>query len=34
MQRILPALLMTAALIGIAVYSFVYDSDACRVAGS
>ena len=34
MKRILPVLLMIAALNGLAVYAFVYDSDACRVAGS
>jgi len=30
----LSVLVMIAALLGIAAYSFVYDSDACRVAGS
>jgi len=34
MRSILPVLLVLAAWLGIAVYSFIYDSDACRVAGS
>jgi len=34
MNRHLPALLMIAALLGIAAYTFVCGSDACRVAGA
>ena len=34
MNRHLPVLLMITALLGIAAYSFIYGSDACRVAGS
>jgi len=34
MKRLLPVLLMILALLGIAAYSLIYGSDACRVAGS
>ena len=34
MKRHLPVLLMILALLGIAAYTFIYGSDACRVAVS